>query len=323
MTETAVPRVFVSHASEDKERFVLPFATALRSAGIEAWVDRWEIGPGDSLVARIFDEGLAGADAFIVVLSLTSVTKPWVQEELDSAVVRRIQSGREKRLIPILLDEGVDVPEPLKHLLWLSVPTDGIEAVTRQVVAAIHGQSVRPPVGPKPHYLTTPLVWTDDPQDETVFNLIVDELRAHDSPGWMLFSNGVQARAEELGIPPEGFRESMHALEASGRIKAEMMAGGTRWILRPLSDATWLSLEERRGVDLPGARRRLLAEIVNSGTTSFAPEDYEVGWRALGALLRELQAQGLLNVYSFAGDAKYSISGVSPLARRALRELER
>ena len=30
------PKVFISHASEDKERFVSMFAEALRGAGIEA-----------------------------------------------------------------------------------------------------------------------------------------------------------------------------------------------------------------------------------------------------------------------------------------------
>ena len=49
------PKVFASHASEDKERFVLDFATKLRSKGIDTWVDRWEINPGDSLVDKIFE----------------------------------------------------------------------------------------------------------------------------------------------------------------------------------------------------------------------------------------------------------------------------
>ena len=31
------PKVFISHASEDKERFVVNFATALRENGIDAW----------------------------------------------------------------------------------------------------------------------------------------------------------------------------------------------------------------------------------------------------------------------------------------------
>jgi hypothetical protein len=50
------PRVFLSHASEDKARFVVPFADGLRARGLDVWVDRWEMLPGDSLVAKIFVE---------------------------------------------------------------------------------------------------------------------------------------------------------------------------------------------------------------------------------------------------------------------------
>ena len=55
------PKVFVSHASEDKERFVLAFAAKLRAQGVDAWVDRWEMLPGDSLVDKLFEEGLRNA----------------------------------------------------------------------------------------------------------------------------------------------------------------------------------------------------------------------------------------------------------------------
>ncbi|WP_232414365.1 toll/interleukin-1 receptor domain-containing protein [Leptospira kirschneri] len=72
------PKVFISHASEDKDRFVINFSTKLRSKGIDAWLDKWEMRPGD----RIFEEGIKNADAFIIVLSKNSVNKPWVREEL-------------------------------------------------------------------------------------------------------------------------------------------------------------------------------------------------------------------------------------------------
>jgi hypothetical protein len=70
------PKVFLSHASEDKERFVIPFATSLRQIGIEVWLDKWEILPGDSLVDKLFEEGLKEADAFLVVVSAASISKP-------------------------------------------------------------------------------------------------------------------------------------------------------------------------------------------------------------------------------------------------------
>lgn len=70
------PKVFISHASEDKERFVMKFATKLRSVGIDAWIDKWEMLSGDSLVDKIFEDGIKEADSFIVVLSINSINKP-------------------------------------------------------------------------------------------------------------------------------------------------------------------------------------------------------------------------------------------------------
>ena len=75
------PKVFLSHASEDKDRFVLAFATKLRQNGIDVWLDKWEMLPGDSLVDKIFEEGLKEASAVIVVVSRHSITKKWVKEE--------------------------------------------------------------------------------------------------------------------------------------------------------------------------------------------------------------------------------------------------
>jgi hypothetical protein len=139
------PVVFVSHASEDKERFVIPFATRLRQRGIDAWVDKWEITAGDSLVDKIFDEGLKRATAVLIVLSKVSVTKRWVREELDASVVARINRGT--RLIPILIDP-VEVPEALKHTVWITVSDiDKFDDALEQVASAILRTSTKPPLG--------------------------------------------------------------------------------------------------------------------------------------------------------------------------------
>lgn len=71
MQTPSASRVFVSHASEDKDRFVIPFATALRQRGLDAWFDKWEMLPG-SLVDKNFEEGLKEAAAVLVVLSRVS-----------------------------------------------------------------------------------------------------------------------------------------------------------------------------------------------------------------------------------------------------------
>ncbi|MFN9951710.1 MAG: toll/interleukin-1 receptor domain-containing protein, partial [bacterium] len=45
-------KVFISHSSRDKP-VVEPLARYLRSVGIDAWLDKWEIAPGDDIIAKI------------------------------------------------------------------------------------------------------------------------------------------------------------------------------------------------------------------------------------------------------------------------------
>jgi hypothetical protein len=145
------PKVFVSHAREDKERFVLGFAAKLRANGIDAWLDKWEMLPGDSLVDKIFEEGIKEAAAVIVVLSSFSVSKPWVREELNAAFVKRINNG--SKLIPVVIDE-CDVPEALRSTLWERVGNlDSYEASLQRIVVAVFGLTDKPPVGSPPKYV--------------------------------------------------------------------------------------------------------------------------------------------------------------------------
>ncbi|SRR6266700_8100832 len=152
----APPKAFISHASEDKVRFVLGFATKLREKGIDAWLDRWEIKPGDSLVQKIFEEGIKNANAFLVVLSSNSISKPWVREELDSGVVRKIEKSC--RLLPILIDD-CEVPQAVKHLKLVTIRNlDNYPDELSEIVSAIFGTSDRPPIGTPPAHSTTTVV---------------------------------------------------------------------------------------------------------------------------------------------------------------------
>jgi TIR domain len=156
MTGPKNPRVFLSHASEDKDRFVLPFAVLLREHGIDAWVDWWEMLPGDSIVTKIFTEGLENASAVIVVLSRNSLTKRWVAEELDAAVVKRINDG--SRLIPVVLDglKPSEIPTSIRHLLFENVPdTANFGPVVERIVRSIHGKPEKPALGAPPAYAST------------------------------------------------------------------------------------------------------------------------------------------------------------------------
>ena len=147
---SAYPKAFISHASEDKERFVLPFAKRLISNGIEAWVDQWEMFPGDNLVDKIFNQGMKQSDVVIVVLSNTSIGKPWVQKELDVAVVKNIED--KTRLIPVRLDR-CDILECLRDTLYQEITDlDNYDTELYRIVSIITGQFDKPTPGTLPLY---------------------------------------------------------------------------------------------------------------------------------------------------------------------------
>lgn len=140
---------FLSYAHEDKD-FAERIATELRKDGIDVWIDRWEIKPGDSLIQRIFVEGLSECDIFLILLSNASVRSKWVREELDYAMIKKIDGVT--RIIP-LIKEKCEIPPPLRTLLWVDVSVDFTDGI-RRVVKSIHDVSEKPPLGKIPEYIT-------------------------------------------------------------------------------------------------------------------------------------------------------------------------
>lgn len=90
--------IFVSYATEDKAAVARPIANALVLKGLRVWFDELTLQPGDRLRQTI-DEGLAGSNYFLVLLSPAYLGKNWTRYELDG-IVQRFAS-REATLIPI------------------------------------------------------------------------------------------------------------------------------------------------------------------------------------------------------------------------------
>jgi len=209
------PKVFVSHASEDKERFVIPFATALRRKGIDAWVDRWEMRIGDSLVDKIFEEGLKDASAVIIVLSNASVVKPWVREELNVAFVKRMEKGT--RIIPIVLD-NCEVPEALKHLLWETVHDPAkFDSTLDRVVNEIFERSAKPPLGAAPVYFGATstrqiggLTTADSVTLEALYKAFLSQ------PGSYVDASELKSTMQKDGLGEDVVSDSLAVLEHKG-----------------------------------------------------------------------------------------------------------
>ena len=146
------PIAFLSYTTADRA-LAEQIATDLRMSGIETWWAEWEIGAGDSIVAKI-NEGLAGCTHFIVLLTPNSIDKPWVQSEMDAGFVRRV-SGKARF---IALRRGLDAAALPALLQPLHSPSigDAYEADIRQLINDIHGATRKPPLGEKPVHLKQP-----------------------------------------------------------------------------------------------------------------------------------------------------------------------
>jgi len=218
------PRVFICHASEDKARFVTGLAEKLTEKGIDVWIDLWEIYPGDSLVDKIFNEGIKTADAVIIVLSKNSVEKPWVLEELNAAFVKRIEE--KTKLIPIIIDR-CEVPGCLKSTVWISIANlENYSEELSRIVVSIYGQKGKPPLGKKPKY--TQISADHLPGlteiDSIVFKLIYDYAIEIGQPS--VASKDIIGRINAFDIDNLLFIESLEILDDYHFLKAERTLGG-------------------------------------------------------------------------------------------------
>lgn len=85
--------VFISHASEDKDLFVRPFAEYLKSQGVKVWYDEFSLAWGDSLRKKI-DKGLANSRFGIVVISKNFIKKQWTEYELNGLIASEIEGTK-------------------------------------------------------------------------------------------------------------------------------------------------------------------------------------------------------------------------------------
>jgi hypothetical protein len=125
-------RVFCSHNSVDKPR-------VKAAAGIDPWVDAWEIAPGDDIVARI-NEGLADCQVGLIFFSKKTLEKPWVRNEVSALTYQAIEDG--KAVIPVMLDADAPVPELRRPRA--RVAGEDLD----RLIAAIYGRSGKPRLAP-------------------------------------------------------------------------------------------------------------------------------------------------------------------------------
>lgn len=120
--------VFLSHASEDKDTMVRPFARRLDAEGISYWLDEAELFWGDSL-NRGLNKGLATSDAVVCFVTEAFLSRGWPQDELAGAVA----AG--KPVLPILSTsiETLRSEYPILADKLFKRWDDGLDAITEEL----------------------------------------------------------------------------------------------------------------------------------------------------------------------------------------------
>jgi len=313
------PKVFICHASEDKERFVIPFAVALRAQGVEAWVDKFEILSGDSIVSKIFDQGIEDAKAVIAVISKASVSKPWVQAELDVAVVRRIE-GKAK-LIPVVL-EGAKVPNALSALRWESVSdVQNFDVALHNVLLSVFDQYNRPPLGSSPNFVTEQVA--DIPGLSAVDTRILTACcRASEKLDKIHMSGqDFEDINGELEISEDAFCESLLVLSRNGFMELDQTDGGNILAFSVTTKGydTYLRANDR---DYAAHFRQVIARIINDGDDNGDQLVQATGLSPRTAFhfvqVLSFNKHLILHDVSHYGCAKFTIAVPSPTLRRLL-----
>lgn len=144
-------KAFISHDSQDKERFVKNLAERLIEKGIDVWYDDWELRYGDSLM-KIFEDEVK-CDIFISVISKHSIESNWVKEETDLAFIRKIE--KQMKFIPIILmEDKIEIPPQFNYIRQCRIKDiNNYKEEFKKLVSEIYGITNKPPLGNPPKYI--------------------------------------------------------------------------------------------------------------------------------------------------------------------------
>jgi len=94
--------VFISHASADKARYILPLVDELDSAGVTYWLDTQKIGWGESVIGGI-NQGLRSSKFVLLCLSEEFLRRPWPEAEMEAVLAAQTTEGV-RRALPLILN---------------------------------------------------------------------------------------------------------------------------------------------------------------------------------------------------------------------------
>ncbi len=264
------PKAFICHASEDKSEAV-KVATDLRNNGVDAWIDLWEINPGDSLRQKI-EQGIDGAEFFIAIVSAASKDKPWVNQELDAAFIKKIEG--QTRIIPVIYNiTNEQIPLLLRSMRYVRLDGDNH---LRELIDICLGNSSRPPViVPSRSQAARELGISPSAFD------VAREINLRCQYGFIAETAiAVETLAEALNISVKDAVLSITELEDEGYVEYGRVMGGYGSVL-PKNQLFIATDKLIHGFDASEDVVTLVASVINDGSEQFAGEELckITGWQ--------------------------------------------
>lgn len=156
----SIPKVFISysHDSREHKKWVLDLATRLRSNGVDARIDQWELRPGDDL-PHFMERHLSESDYVVMVCTEKYVEKAnsgsggvgYEKMIITADLLSNIDSNK---VIPIIRQHGSqNVPTFLKTKLFINFSNeDEYEFSFDELVRNFHNSPLykKPKIGNNP-----------------------------------------------------------------------------------------------------------------------------------------------------------------------------
>ena len=319
--KTEVPRAFISYAHTDTE-IARRLAGDLISNGVDVFADFWDLQPGDSIVDKIFEQGIGNAEFVLILLSPASVASRWVKQELDTGLVRRITG--QTRLIPVIVEQA-EVPVSLRSLKWVDL-TVGFDEGVRELVKVIHGVSEKPVVGSRPSFVDA-LQNSVGGLSQEASALGVALLQTPDEEkGFERAYSGPQLHALVPFLSQQEFNDAVEELESYGLVEAVRVFGTQPYTFGRLSPTYALFIHfqdnSQLGYDPMNDLRVVAVAVTGSGKGTV--DRHELKERTGLSPLRLNRAVAYLDAYQIVyvvktlGTAPFAFNSVA--ATRRTRE---
>lgn len=295
-TPEETPRVFLSYTSDDAA-LAERIATALQANGIETWWDKWCIAAGDSLRQKI-DTGLGDCTHFLVLLTPQSVGKPWVNQEMDAGLVRKLSN--KCSFLPV---RHKLPPQDLPPLLsGMHAPEVSADEDIAQLINDIHGISRKPKLGPRPH------AHAAEATTQTGYSAAANAVACYfvENSKYGRFGDpiiDVEPLAQETGLTIDDTKDAL--FELSAFFKDTKIHALVKASLFTEFDRHWKPWDPREDA------QKLAADIMNN---SDLPADSKAiaeryGWepRRLNPAAHYLFERGLLVDYKVLGNPEFEL----------------